>query len=946
MSIPVAGGNDLTEIPAELQAAFRSLDRGRISWVLLRGRADLAERGGDVDLLVSRPAASALEALRSAGFREVPGRGRAPHRFSCLPTSLAAAEPYLTLDIVDRVVFGPWQQLPSDWSEAVLSRRQERGGVWQPEARDAAWLELLHQVLDKRHVGERAQRLAAGASTSDPLARALDAQCGKGTATWLLEVVAAGDPDAWRELQRRWSSRPLSLARSARSRSLRVVHDGGRFSWRDGRTVAVLGPDGAGKSTLIDALVQVPMPVRMSRVYFGLWRENAWDERLSPVLGAQFALRVGRAVRQSARARAARARGHLVLLDRSPYDALTGEAADSWPGRLLSRIGLGLAPHPDVVLVLDAPAAVMYARKGEDTPELLESRRRGYLALRDRIPHVVVLDAAAPAEQVHGAALAAIWELMAAPGRRRARPGNLSLPRTFGSPALEEDPLRLWRRLDWQFLLSSPLAQRVSVLGTPDADVLQALDELAERGYHHAVSAELLVLVQPGLGELRRAVRAAAPGSEVYVEITGWRSLASWARLVGRAGVDVRGVHWHVGSRGRATRTVPLTSTPALLDTLGRYDALRFGRARWVVGRALLACGLLPRVVRDGSITGVVGSAPWASEDALAMLMRSAADAYRGSDQLDVVLVTPSDATSRHVVALGFQAGSRVPVVVAKIPRRVGDLDGIAREAGLLPRLVSLVPELASAVPRVLGVYPLGDHHVLLMTGLPGRPMNPPWVRRHPAAALRAGLAFVSSLPTTAGITDASWWAQHLVAPLSALGKRAAELSPELLEQTLLLLAPLTQVALPTVFEHGDLSDPNLLIGGDEGLQVLDWERALAHGLPTHDLIQLLTYLGDARADARSAEDKVVAYEQAFCGKSAWARPHLNAYLRARGISEDLRPALLLACWARASASLVTRLSYPAEVGARAVEPDLSRVASAEPDVARWRCSLERFAEL
>jgi thymidylate kinase len=68
-----------------------------------------------------------------------------------------------------------------------------------------------------------------------------------------------------------------------------------------------------------------------------------------------------------------------------------------------------LNPHPDLVVLLDAPGAVMFARKGEHSAEVLEGRRQGYLALAARFPHSVVLDASRPADQVRTAALTAIW---------------------------------------------------------------------------------------------------------------------------------------------------------------------------------------------------------------------------------------------------------------------------------------------------------------------------------------------------------------------------------------------------------------------------------------------------------------------------------------------------------------------------------------------------------
>jgi thymidylate kinase len=67
------------------------------------------------------------------------------------------------------------------------------------------------------------------------------------------------------------------------------------------------------------------------------------------------------------------------------------------------------APHPGLVLLLDAPGEVMFARKGELTVELLEERRQSYLAMARADPAFVVLDATSPPEEVARRAMSAIW---------------------------------------------------------------------------------------------------------------------------------------------------------------------------------------------------------------------------------------------------------------------------------------------------------------------------------------------------------------------------------------------------------------------------------------------------------------------------------------------------------------------------------------------------------
>ena len=71
-------------------------------------------------------------------------------------------------------------------------------------------------------------------------------------------------------------------------------------------------------------------------------------------------------------------------------------------------------PAPDLVLLLDAPGETLFARKKEHSPARLEEQRQGFLALRDRLPNLVVLDASRDPDDVRRQALAAIWKRQAA----------------------------------------------------------------------------------------------------------------------------------------------------------------------------------------------------------------------------------------------------------------------------------------------------------------------------------------------------------------------------------------------------------------------------------------------------------------------------------------------------------------------------------------------------
>jgi thymidylate kinase len=65
-------------------------------------------------------------------------------------------------------------------------------------------------------------------------------------------------------------------------------------------------------------------------------------------------------------------------------------------GFILSR----LCPKPDLVIYLDAPAEILFERKGEGTVESLERRRREYLELGKVLDGFAVVDASRSVEAV------------------------------------------------------------------------------------------------------------------------------------------------------------------------------------------------------------------------------------------------------------------------------------------------------------------------------------------------------------------------------------------------------------------------------------------------------------------------------------------------------------------------------------------------------------------
>jgi thymidylate kinase len=406
---------------ALLCEATGALDRAGVVWCLLRGEADLAATEGDVDVLVAAGDVGVVGAvLEPAGFVPVPAWGRRPHRFFVAPSATDGT--WLKLDVVAELAFGPLHELPCRDAAACLARRRRVGPVAALAADDAFWALLLHCLLDRGAVPSRHARrlsvLAPEATADGPLARSVAATCPPGWDPG--RMLAAARRNEWSGLaelapglRRGWTARhPVTTrarrGRNALGRRLGKVHT---FLRRRGMAVALLGPDGAGKSTLAAGLCHsFYLPTRS--LYAGLYGAGAG--KVPGLPGLRLAVRLVRLWRLALTAEWHKSRGRLVVFDRYTTDALL-------PGRggVASRARRWILAHacpaPELLVVLDAPAEDLFGRKGEHDVAKLEEQRAAYRSLA-RLPHAVVVDAARPAEEVRREVTDLIWRRW---GRRR-----------------------------------------------------------------------------------------------------------------------------------------------------------------------------------------------------------------------------------------------------------------------------------------------------------------------------------------------------------------------------------------------------------------------------------------------------------------------------------------------------------------------------------------------
>jgi thymidylate kinase len=405
-------------------AAFAALSRAQVRWALVRGLDKLANPTGDLDILVHPDdLAKAAEVLRGAGFVEVDSRGHGVHRF--FVGYQADEDRFLVIDIVTRLSFGPERVLDADAAEFCLARRTVSGTVARLAPGDEFWATLLHAVVSRGHVRERERpsltAVANSGEVTGPLAASLLARgrVGQETLGRLRDAVGRED---WAQvdaigatLRARWLRREAATItiKVPVRRLVRRISPRRSTGASRGLTVALLGPDGAGKSTLTTSLSRSwPIPART--IYMGVFRTSDRERIWRKVPGLVLASKLARLRTRTTLAAFHRQRGRLVLFDRYTYDALLRPGRRSFRAQVSYSLLAKVCPPPDVVVVLDAPGEVMFTRKGEHTVEILEERRQRYLDMAERLPQSVVVDATQPPDVVARTVTQRLWGLFSA----------------------------------------------------------------------------------------------------------------------------------------------------------------------------------------------------------------------------------------------------------------------------------------------------------------------------------------------------------------------------------------------------------------------------------------------------------------------------------------------------------------------------------------------------
>jgi thymidylate kinase len=422
---------DATKPHLVLQRLFATLEERQISWSLLRVPSNVAAPTGDVDILVAPEHSGALrEAAEAIGFVAMPGWSSGANMI--LVRYDRPSDCWLVLDVVSSISF----RSPPGWrmggtDREILRRRELRDAMAVPADPDAFWLLLLHCLLDKRTVAPRyrgrLKELAPCASRS-VIGRTVASAAGdRWSPSTFTDAVLSERWEALEELGARLATDLGSWrcvwdkARVAAARVLATIRKPLLLARRRGVSVALLGPNGVGKSTAVEA-IRRSFPFESRVVYMGLWKAPGG------ALRARFEVlaRPLRIWRRYACARYHQFRGRLVLFDRYVYEAWLPAKppflALKKPYNWFLRHAI---PAPDVVIVLDLPGHVAYARKGENPPDELERERRIYRDLAGRLSSSQVIDASRDPDSVHADIATVVWGRLSSRWQR----GHAGVPR-------------------------------------------------------------------------------------------------------------------------------------------------------------------------------------------------------------------------------------------------------------------------------------------------------------------------------------------------------------------------------------------------------------------------------------------------------------------------------------------------------------------------------------
>lgn len=307
--------------------------------------------------------------------------------------------------------------------EVLAARRWHPRGFYVPSAAHEFAYYLIKRVikrdLNQMH-GTRLHRLYAEnpAGCEAMIAHFWNAKSGSALSSMAAAnewgAVAAMLESLRREML---CNRPESVVKRTATIPARALHVLERIANPTGGWVAFMGPDGCGKSTVINAVSRRFAPAFRAVVRYHLRpgvlgrsaKSNApvTDPHGKPPRGSVasiakvFYFAADYWLGYLLRITPAMICTRFVVFDRYFFDLLVDGKRVRYGGpQWLLRMAARLIPRPNLIILLDASAEVLWMRKQEVPFEEVSRQRSEFLRLAKTLPEAVVVDAAQPIQDV------------------------------------------------------------------------------------------------------------------------------------------------------------------------------------------------------------------------------------------------------------------------------------------------------------------------------------------------------------------------------------------------------------------------------------------------------------------------------------------------------------------------------------------------------------------